>query len=211
MAPAIAAPRLLVADHAPTRLAVRASIEDAAQICAEAGDAGEAIAMAEREQPEICIVGLELPGGGIVAVHGIRAVAPSSAVLVLATGTNADQMLAAVRAGAIGYLQANIEPGALRRVLAGVALGEAALPRTMVLELALEVRETSTRRRHGLTGREAEVLDMVRCGLSTAMIANRLSISPVTVRRHISTAVRKVGASGRVALAERSEAVGQTA
>jgi DNA-binding NarL/FixJ family response regulator len=71
----------------------------------------------------------------------------------------------------------------------------------MVLELARELRDVSRAADDGLTPREAQVLGMLRRGQSTGAIAERLEISPVTVRRHISTLVQKRGVDGRDALA----------
>jgi DNA-binding NarL/FixJ family response regulator len=194
-------PRLLIADHAPTRAGIRLALDDIAQVCAEAGDAEQAISAAEREQPDICIVGLEITGGGVVAVDGICAVAPDTAVIVLATSRDVDDLLASVRAGAIGYLPGSIDPVPLRRVVGAVLAGEAAVPRAMVVELARELQGTTNPGDEGVTGRQAQVLGMLRRGQSTRAIAQRLEISPVTVRRHISALVHKTGAEDRTALA----------
>jgi DNA-binding NarL/FixJ family response regulator len=197
----VSTPRLLIADHAPTRLGIRIAVDDVVTVCAEAGDAQEAISAAERVQPDVCIVGLEISGGGVVAVAGICAVAPSTAVIVLSSSSEPDDLLASVRAGAIGYLPGSIDPVPLRRVLGAVLCGEAALPRGMVLELARELQGTASPAAEGLTAREAQVLGMLRRAQSTSAIAQRLGISPVTVRRHISALVHKIGVEDRTALA----------
>ena len=143
---------------------------------------------------------MDVPGGGVNAVRGICRAAPQAGVVVLASEPNVDDMLACVRAGAVGYVLASIDREPLRRVISAVLAGEAALPRGMVFELARELREVSNSGGDGLTSREAQVLGMLRRGHSTAAIAARLSISPVTVRRHISTLVQKRGVEGRAAL-----------
>src|SRR5947209_15003857 len=73
--------RLLIADHAPTRLGIRIALDGMACVCAEAASAEEAIVLADRHQPDLCIVGLELPGSGVVATRGISAAAPHAAVI----------------------------------------------------------------------------------------------------------------------------------
>jgi len=196
----VSGPSLLIADHAPTRAGIRMAVEDGTSALTEAGNAEEAVAVAEQAQPEVAIVGLDITGGGIAAVEGILRVAPDTRVIALTATPTAEGLLSALRAGAVGYLPATIDPGARRRVLGAVAGGEAAIPRSMVIGLANELRQRPGGG-DGLTVREAQVLAMLRRGESTAAIAERLAISPVTVRRHISTLVQKTGVDGRAALA----------
>jgi DNA-binding NarL/FixJ family response regulator len=180
------------------------ALHEDVEICAEAGDAASAIATAKSEQPDICLVGLELPGGGMTAVKGISSVAPSAAVILMAGTSDVDELLAAVRAGAVGYLPGDVEPARLRRVVRAALAQEAVIPRAMVLDLVLELRAAVTPAADGLTAREAEVLEILRRGASTATMAKRLGMSPVTVRRHISEIVRKIGVEDRAALTERN-------
>jgi two-component system, NarL family, nitrate/nitrite response regulator NarL len=194
-------PRVLIADHAPTRLGARMSLHGEADVCAEAGDAGMAIAAAYREQPDVSLVGLEIPGGGLTAVRGICDVAPATAVIVLAGNGDVDDLLAAVRAGAVGYVPGcGVNAAQLRRIVRAVASHEAAVPRSMVLHLLAELRAAEGPADERLTRREAQVLGMLRRGHSTAVIARRLAISPVTVRRHVSELIRKRGVEDRAAL-----------
>jgi DNA-binding NarL/FixJ family response regulator len=192
--------RLLVADYGPTRLGVRLTLADTCDVCAEAADADETIAAAAREQPDLCLIGLELPGGAIAAVRGVRAAAQNAAVIVLIPGDATDDLIAVIRAGAMGCVSARADANGLKRVVEAVAAGEAAIPRAMTSELVREVQGAQAG--DGLTAREAQVLALVREGESTAAIADRLAISPVTVRRHISTLVQKTGVEDRAALAD---------
>jgi DNA-binding NarL/FixJ family response regulator len=128
-------------------------------------------------------------------VQGILAVAPETSVIVLSDHRDVEDLLAAVRAGAVGYLPGSLDGEQLRRVVQGVAAQEAAVPRAMVRELILELRSATAI--GGLTEREAQVLGMLRRGHSTAQIAVRLEISPITVRRYISDLMRKLGADSR--------------
>jgi DNA-binding NarL/FixJ family response regulator len=93
-----------------------------------------------------------------------------------------------------------IDAERLRTIVRAVAAGEAVVPRGMVLELMLELRAGGGGV-DALTGRESQVLGMLRRGQSTAAIAARLEITPVTVRRHISELVRKLGVRDRSELA----------
>jgi DNA-binding NarL/FixJ family response regulator len=194
--------KLLIADNAPMRLGIRMALhtEDGV-ICAEAGDAEQAIRAAKREQPDVCLVGRGIPGDGLAAVRGICRAAPNAAVIVLAELSDADDLLAAIRAGAVGYMPGTLDATRLRSIIDAVVSKEAVVPRAMVLDLLLELRGAGVGA-DALTGREAQVLGMLRRGHSTATIAARLSITPVTVRRHISELVHKLGVEDRSGLTD---------
>jgi DNA-binding NarL/FixJ family response regulator len=189
---------VLIAHHGLMRASVRMALEEGTEVCGEAADAEQAIYEAQRLQPDVCIVGWDLPGGGLAAIHGILSVASDTAVVVLAEQRDVEDLLAAVRAGAVGYLPGSLDKDQLRRVVRGVAAKEAAVPRAMVRELILELRSATSI--GGLTEREAQVLGMLRRGHTTAQIARRLEISPITVRRYISELMRKLGVDSREAL-----------
>ena len=88
--------KLLIADFPPTRLGVRMALADQQiEICAEAGDVAQAIAEAQREQPDMCLVGSDLPGGGMAAVRGIQAVAPGATIVVLAAAADPSELVMA--------------------------------------------------------------------------------------------------------------------
>jgi DNA-binding NarL/FixJ family response regulator len=187
--------RVLIAHHGVMGHSLRMALEGETEIVGEAGDAEQAILQAKRVAPDVCLVGWDIAGEGLNAVQGILAVAPDASVVVLSETSDVDDLLAVVRAGAVGYLPGSLDEEQLLRVVRGVAANEAAVPRAMVRELIRELRTATAL--GGLTEREAQVLGMLRRGHSTAEIAARLQISPVTVRRHISELVRKFGVAGR--------------
>jgi DNA-binding NarL/FixJ family response regulator len=189
----------LIADYAPTRVAVRLALEDECEVCAEAENATTAAIAAQRTQPDVCLIGLELPGGAIEAIRAVREAAPDTRMIVLTARHDVDELLSVIRAGAIGYLSPGSDPAVLRRVVPKVAAGEAVVPRALVRDLIHELQGVAPGAT-GLTAREAQVLGMLRRGQSTAAIAERLGISPVTVRRHISALIHKAGADDRSAL-----------
>jgi DNA-binding NarL/FixJ family response regulator len=172
-------------------------------VCAEADDAEQAIRAAKREQPDVCLLGSELAGEGLSAVRGICRAAPQAAVVVLAADPDPQDLLDCVRAGAVGYIPGAVDGDGLRRIVRAVSEAEAAIPRAMVLELLMELR-TSASSGDGLTSRESEVLGMLRRGYTTAEVAERLKIAPVTVRRHISELVHKLGVQDRSGLVSAS-------
>jgi DNA-binding NarL/FixJ family response regulator len=192
-------PRLLIADHAPTRADIRMALDAHVEICGEAGDCDLAIRAASRKQPDVCLVGREIPGDWLRAVRGVSRAAPEAAVVVLAEVRDVDDLVEALRAGAIGYVPEPVDAERLRSIVAAVASKEAVIPRSMVRELLIELRG-GTNGAHGLTAPESQVLGMLRRGHTTATIAERLAIAPVTVRRHISELVHKLGVEDRAGL-----------
>lgn len=191
--------RLLIADRAATRMGIRMALNGGVEVCAEANDAEQAIRAAMREQPDLCLIGDHVAGDGLAAIRGITRAAPGCAVVVLAQAHDADYLLECVRAGAVGYVPGALDAERLNRVVRAAANNEAVVPRSMVLELVLELRGGGTGV-DALTSRESQVLGMLRRGHRTAEIAERLAIAPVTVRRHISELVRKLGVENRAAL-----------
>jgi DNA-binding NarL/FixJ family response regulator len=175
------------------------ALDGEVEICAEVDDAEQAIRAAKREQPDVCVVGDDLPGSGLAAVRGICRAAPHAAVVVLTERHDIDLMLDCVRSGAVGFVPGPLDAEGLRRVVRAVSEREAVIPRSMLLELLMELRGRGDGA-DALTTRETQVLGMLRRGRSTAEIAERLAIAPVTVRRHISELVRKRGVEGRAQL-----------
>jgi DNA-binding NarL/FixJ family response regulator len=128
-------------------------------------------------------------------------------VVVLADRYSDNDLLDAVRAGAMGYLDKDIQPDCLPGVIRAALAGEAVIPRRLVGRLITEVRARSATPNHVddgcrilLSRREVEVLDLMRAGCTTAQIAGRLFVSPGTVRSHVKSMVRKLHVSDRAAL-----------
>ncbi len=139
--------RVLVADNEPTRLGVRMALEGFAVVCAEADDRVGAVAAAREYRPDVCLIGRSLKGGGIDAVREVSDAVPESAIVVLADSGEVDDLLMALRAGAIGYMPIGFEPPQLQRAIAAIRSEQAAIPRTMVRDLVDETRSfgSSTR------------------------------------------------------------------
>jgi len=150
-----------------------------------------------------------MPGSGIAAAARITEELPETAVVMLTVSREDEDIFASLRAGALGYLLKDMDPGRLPHALRGVLSGEAALPRTLVTRVIGEFRAAERRpslplvRRRGatLTEREWEVLELLREQLNTAEIAHRLGVSDVTVRRHVSSILAKLRLPDRKAMA----------
>ena len=197
---------LLADDHAAVRAGIRLALAgEGFDVVAEAIDGPEAVTMALEAKPDIALLDVNMPGSGIKAAEEIVQALPSTTVVMLTVSRDDDDLFAALRAGASGYLLKDTDPGRLPFALRGVLEGEAALPRGLVARLIEEFRTRGKRRRLPLmrqrgvelTEREWEVLEFLHDGLSTAEIADRLSISPVTVRRHVSEILKKLRVTTR--------------
>ena len=200
---------LLADDQAPTRAGVRAALaDDGFTVLAETGRADTAVELALSERPDVCVLDVNMPGSGIAAAARITEELPGTAVVMLTVSRDDDDLFAALRAGAIGYLLKDMDPGRLAPALRGVLAGEAALPRALVARVVEEFRSAECRpslpfvRRRGarLTAREWEVLELLRERLTTAQIAHRLGVSAVTIRRHVSSILAKLRVPDRRAM-----------
>jgi two-component system nitrate/nitrite response regulator NarL len=200
---------LLADDNLALRRGVREALEaDGFVVVAEAADAAAAIAAATRLQPDVCLIEPELPGEGFNAIGRIASASPKTLIVVVSESARADDVVAAFTRGASGYLLKGLSGELLASALRAAFNGEPALSRSLVPHLVDEIRRGSVRRialpdgSVTLTTREWEVGELLRDGLSTAEIAERLGVSPVTVRRHVSLLLRKLRAPSRAAAVE---------
>jgi DNA-binding NarL/FixJ family response regulator len=188
---------LVVADHPTFRagltgvLAGRSDIE----VVGEVGDVEGAISHARRKRPDVVLLDLSSTDG-VAAAGAIAATRPDLNVVVLSTLADRERVLAAVEAGAAGYLHRDAGPEELVRGIRAAARGE--LPDALRTALAL-VADPSGRapQAASLTPREREVLALVGRGLANKQIARRLGISEKTVKTHLGRAFQRIGVSDR--------------
>ena len=202
---------LLADDHAPTREDLRwALTQGGLQVCAEASDAAHAVQLALETSPDICLLDVRMPGGGVAAAWEISARLPTTKVVMLSVSDEDTDLFSALRAGAVGYLVKDLDLRLLPRALRDVAEGRAAIPRALVARMVKQFHTNEPRFRTTavstdlgprLTSREWDVLAALAEGLSTREISRRLQIKPSGVRAHISALVHKLG------VADRDEAV----
>lgn len=200
-------PRVVLAEEHPTlRAAVKNVLEaDGFVVCGEADNAEEGLRVVLRERPDVCLVGLR-PEGSLRMIARItdEQNGTGTMVIVLTASRSTESMIAAIRAGATGYLLKEMNPKRIPAAVRGVLSGEAAMPRTLVVRLIREIQRSGRgpmlNGKGGLvelTSRQWEVLNLMSDRLSTAEIAERLQISPVTVRRHTSALLVKLGVADR--------------
>jgi DNA-binding NarL/FixJ family response regulator len=200
--------RVLVADdHAPTRRDVRRIFDGHPQfeVCAEAADAVSAVTAAIESKPDVCLLDIRMPGGGIAAAWEISARLPHAKLVMVTVSRDDRDLFAALRAGAAGYVLKEDPASVLVGAVAAVLRGDGVLPPALTARVIQEFRSREPRRRAvvrartepELTSREWEVLDLLRQGLTTAEIARKLFVSQGTVRSHVAAILRKLRAPDR--------------
>jgi DNA-binding NarL/FixJ family response regulator len=196
--------RVLIASaDASLRTGLRMTLAAAGfTVAAEVDSAQDAASATATERPELALVSADL-------LSAVRELSAHARVVVLTRHRTGEELVAAVQAGAVGYLGEDVSPERLPTILRGVLSGEVALPRreTQHLLEALRGRDArhaaiAARARTALTARELEVLDLLAAELPTGEIARRLGVSQVTVRRHVSGLLAKLELPNRAALAQ---------
>src|SRR5437763_9636803 len=130
---------LIAAERLPTRVGLRLALEPEAR-CTEAADAQSAVDAAVRDRPDVCLLGLDGSGEGLRVASEIAARVPSAAVILLTNRPDEEEFMAAVRAGATGYLTHSLDPSRLPHVVRGALRGESAVPRKFVSRLLEELK-----------------------------------------------------------------------
>ncbi|WP_182901324.1 response regulator transcription factor [Microbispora sp. H10830] len=179
---------------------------DGIEVTAEAADGAEAVAAVRRTRPDVVLMDIRMPRmDGLEATRQIMAADPGETrVLILTTYDLDHYVYAALTAGASGFLLKDVTPehlvAAVRLVRAGDALLAPAITRRLVERFARrdEARAAVHRDLSELTPRELEVLRLLATGLSNAELADRLSLSPTTVKTHVARILSKLGLRDRV-------------
>ncbi|MFC8848029.1 MULTISPECIES: LuxR C-terminal-related transcriptional regulator [unclassified Micromonospora] len=192
--------RLLICDdHALVVAGVRALLADSPEIrlVGEARNAHEVTVLARSRRPDVVLLGVPLSGADLLSTVGaLWAVdGDGPTVMVMATNTDEDDLIEAVRAGVRGVVGRTCSGDELARDVRAVASGRAVLSPSLAARLVKGTRPAD--RFATLTPRETEVLTLVAQGLSDSTIAGALWVSKVTVRSHIHRTMAKLGLSSR--------------
>lgn len=195
--------RLLIADDHPVYRDGLASLLgplDGIEVVARAADGAEAVALVEEHRPDVVIMDVQMPQmNGIDATRAIVAAHPATGVLVLTMGEDDGTVLAALRAGARGYLRKGAEQDEIVRAITTVHGGGVVFGASLAARIAEVLAPTARPDRPfpELTERETQVLDLIAAGRTNGQIAQQLFLSPKTIRNNITNILAKLQATDR--------------
>jgi len=190
---------LIADDHPMMRSGLTQLLEatDDLEVVAAATDGTEAVALDAEHRPDVVLMDISMPGlDGVEATRRIIDARPGAHVVMLTSFAEQERVIAALDAGAIGYLLKDADPAELLRAVRAGAIGEA--PFSPRAAQALVGRRRSQHQAEAvLTAREREVLALVAEGLANKLIARRLGISEKTVKAHLTSIYHALGVTDR--------------
>ncbi len=204
---------LIVDDHPLFRVALRQLLHTEGHfvVVGEAASAHEAVQQADIHRPDVALIDLRLPGiNGLHVARLLKRQHPKLAVVLLSANQDEQWLLGALRVGASAFLPKDAEPGEILSVLGAVAAGEDRLAQQILEKPEVARRVLGELQRYvsgetspdaadtALTVRELQVLDCVAQGMSNKEIAETLFITEQTVKNHMTSILRKLGAQDRV-------------
>jgi DNA-binding NarL/FixJ family response regulator len=194
---------LLADDHQLVRSGLAALLtgSDDIEVVGTASNGMEAVELARDTSPDVVLMDLVMPGmDGVEATRRLVADQPQVQVVVLTSFSDQERILAALDAGAVGYLLKDVDPAELVRGVRAAARGESPLHPKAARSLLSSRTENRPAERTNveLTPREAEVLNLLRQGLANKQIARALGISQATVKAHLTSVFQRIGVTDRV-------------
>lgn len=193
--------RVVVADDHPMfRAGVVASLaaEPDIEVLAEGASADDAVHLASLHEPDVCLLDIAMPGGGLRAAGEITAALPQTRVVMLTVSEDEDDLLAAMKAGASGYVLKGAAASELVGVLRKVSAGEVYVAPGLAWGLLREMSRPRSAPLDELTAREREVLELVAAGLSNQEIGDRLSLAEKTIKHYMTSILGKLRVRSRV-------------
>jgi two-component system, NarL family, nitrate/nitrite response regulator NarL len=192
---------IVVDDHPMFRAGVVASLADEpdVDVVGEGSSAAEAMRLAEKYEPDVCLLDIAMPGGGgLNAARDITAAFPQTRVVMLTVSEDEDDLLAAMKAGASGYVLKGAAGSELAEVLRKVHAGDVYVAPGLAWGLLREMSRPRSAPLDELTSREREVLELVAEGLSNQEIGDRLGLAEKTIKHYMTSILGKLRVRSRV-------------
>lgn len=192
----------VIDDHPLFREGVTRSLSeiDGFEIVAEGSSKDDALRIAEHLNPDVMLMDISMPGGGLYAVPLILGIVPLQKIVMLTVSEASDDVTAALSSGAKGYVLKGIGSRALADVIRTVALGESYVAPTLSAKLLSGRSQARANRSElvgSLTAREQEVLHLVASGMSNKLVARKLDLQEKTVKHHMTQIMTKLGVTNR--------------
>lgn len=196
----------LVDDHPLFRDGVASTLDREAdfEVVAQGKDADDAVQIARNLLPDIMLVDISMPGGGIEAVREIAASCPVIKIVMLTVSENEDDVVDSLQAGAQGYILKGISGPELLRIVRSVENGEPYLTPSLAVRVLADLRNDTVRsdkkknRRADLSAREEQILELVAQALSNKEIGQKLTLSEKTVKHYMTNILQKLHVRNRV-------------
>jgi DNA-binding NarL/FixJ family response regulator len=197
---------VIVDDHALFRdgLATILNAEADFEVVGQGSSAEEAIRLAGDLVPEIILLDLDMPGGGLEAARTVAAELPVIKIVILTASEHDDHLIAALKTGARAYILKGVAARELLRILRAVAAGESYVPPALAASLLVDLSVTSSQTKKSkdpfseLTERERDILEGLAAGLSNKEIGQKLFLSEKTVKHYITNILQKLQVRNRV-------------
>ncbi|AHF83578.1 response regulator transcription factor [Rhizobium laguerreae] len=189
----------VVDDHPLFREGVTRSLSEISGfiVVGEGASSDDAAMIASDNRPDIMLLDVSMPGGGLSAISEVLARSPTTKVLMLTVSEEVDTLLGALQRGAMGYVLKGVGSRGLAEAIQTVLRGSRYISATMSAKVMENSLNGGTSDKSSLTPREREVMDLVAQGLSNKHIGLRLNLQEKTVKHHMTQILSKLGASNR--------------
>lgn len=196
----------IIDDHPLFRQGVAQTLNDAPdiEVVAEGTSAQDAVRLVSDLLPDILLLDIDIPGGGLNAAQALAARIPVTKIVMLTVSEEEEHLLAALKAGAKAYVLKGVSGRDLITILRGVWRGEVYITPALATSLLLEMTGTASGERSSanllddLTERERQILELVAGGLSNKEIGQRLQLTEKTVKHHMTNILQKLQVRNRV-------------
>ncbi|RUM25097.1 DNA-binding response regulator [Rhizobium vallis] len=189
----------VVDDHPLFREGVTRSLSEISNfvVVGEGASSDDAAMIASNNRPDVMLLDVSMPGGGLSAIGEVLALSPSTKILMLTVSEEVDTLLGALQRGAMGYVLKGVGSRGLAEAIRTILSGSRYISPTMSAKVMESSLQGGSSEKNSLTPREREVMDLVAQGLSNKHIGLRLGLQEKTVKHHMTQILSKLGASNR--------------